>query len=111
MNEAVMKIAEAFCAWPTTYQAAGAAFLILAALWFVHGCWATLLSSVTILFRGHPPATPESAMECNYPEPEDHGCEHEDNLTHKCLRQGGPCRTISECNLTVESVCPDKPAI
>jgi hypothetical protein len=43
------------------------------------------------LVHGHPPTPPPSKPECN----------HDENMTGECLRHGG-CKTVDQCNATVE---------
>lgn len=69
--------------------------------WFLFGCMlstvaivAILAVNIRIVLRGYPPD--------EYGPIEAIHCEHDDNITHSCIKIGSNCRTQAEC----ESVTP-----
>ncbi len=60
---------------------------------------ALTLRAVRLVLRGYPPVTQKPPAPPYTPSPQD--CQHDENLTGKCLKAGG-CGTSYECVATVE---------
>lgn len=96
MNEFI----DIFDKWSEKTQLIAFSISSFLVLFFLYLVFRLLVRSVCIIFRGYPIF---SGATCRYQYPKIQTCEHDDNVTGKCLKSGG-CRTTGECEITVNAI-------
>jgi hypothetical protein len=103
MTPGMDKLIEAFCKWDPFSQGVFVFVLALMACGTLTSVVSSVCTALVRLLRGYP--QPPQTQRQPLPVGDTRQiCDHKENLSGYCLKEGGHCRTKAECDNTVDEV-------